>query len=119
METWLRLVIAAIDDVVDAPEWLAEVRQDWYAVATGVFGFGVIPELDEFLTGEDRRRVILDLCRAARRRLAELADPIPKAVLNQINTGIRDGWYTSEVPAAIFADTGDRFLELIRDTPLD
>ena len=76
LEIWLRLVIAAIDDVARPTRMASEARQDWYEVATEEFGFGVIPELDALLTGEDRRSVVLDLCHAARRRLAELGDPI-------------------------------------------
>ena len=107
----------AIDGVVDASPSLKEAREDWYETATTGFGYGIIPELDSFLTDEERLKVVLALCDTARQRLIELGDPISPAMLNQINAGHRDSHFQREVPAAVFRETADRFTALIRDTP--
>jgi hypothetical protein len=118
LEVWLRLLVGAIDERSQAPEWLAAARANWIDVATLGFGYGVIPELDAFIVDEERREVVLGLCASADARLRALGDPIPAATLNALGAGPADSWFTRDVPAAVFAEVAEDFTALVRDTPL-
>jgi hypothetical protein len=119
MEVWLRLIVAAIDTVRDPAPWLVAAREDWNEAATMGAGFGVIPELDSIIDNEERRKVVLELCETASRRLRDLGDPIPATTLNALGAGPPDSWFTREVPAEIFTTVAAQFTELIREIPLE
>lgn len=118
IEVWLRLLVGAIDALPDPPPWLADARADWNDAATMGFGFGVIPELDEVILDEDRRKVVLGLAEAARERLHRMGDPIPAAALNALGAGPEGSRFERDAPAAVFRDVAAQFTALVRDTPL-
>ncbi len=118
MEVWLRLLVGAIDAMPDPPPWLAAAREDWNEAATMGFGFGVIPELDDFIIDDERRKVVLALCEAASERLRELGDPISAEELNALGAGPAGSRFTRDAPAAVFRDVAAQFTALVRDTPL-
>jgi hypothetical protein len=41
LEVWLRLLVDAVSELPHIPAWLAEARDDWQALASEEFGFGV------------------------------------------------------------------------------
>ncbi|MCA9678024.1 MAG: hypothetical protein KC464_23565 [Myxococcales bacterium] len=118
MEVWLRLLVSAIESTHDKPAWLVAAAAEWNEVATMGHGFGVIPDLDNVITDESRRDTVLRLAEAAARRLRELGDPIPAAVLNQLGAGPVDSSFTRDVPAAMFQEVADDFIRLVREAPL-
>ncbi|MEZ4399712.1 MAG: hypothetical protein R3B06_06820 [Kofleriaceae bacterium] len=119
LAVWLRLLVDEIDAAEAAPAWLADAREDWHDAATMGFGFGVMPELDDFILDEDRRAVVLALCEAAAARLRALADPVPAATLNALGTGGADAQFQWDVPRAMFQDVADQFTALVRDAALE
>lgn len=48
--------------------WLNEVRDHWHEQASGVFSAWINPDLDEYVSTEDRRNVILELIDAVQSR---------------------------------------------------
>ena len=46
--------------------WLNEVRDHWREQASGMFTADIHPNLDEYLTSEDRRNVVLKLLEEVR-----------------------------------------------------
>jgi hypothetical protein len=53
------------DQIGDSPndEWLAELRDHWRAQSSGVFSGWIHPNLDEYLTSEQRHEQVLSLLR--------------------------------------------------------
>jgi hypothetical protein len=116
IEIWLALMVREIDALAKAPEWLREVRDDWETQATGGFGYGVMPELDRFVTDDARRDLLIALGRRALIHLAGLGDVIPRDVLNAFQTGGQGTTFTGDVSSAPFRRTGEYFLKLLEDT---
>jgi hypothetical protein len=113
LEVWLALLVDEIDRMQDAPQWLRDLREEWETQATAKFGFGVMPGLDNVVTDDARRQVILALASRALDRLKTLGDPIPAATLNAIRDWGEGYEYTGDVPAANFLRPGQYFIKLL------
>ncbi len=119
LEVWLRLLTIAIDGVAEPADWMSAAHEDWNDAATMGFGYGVIPDLDAFVTDEDRRSIVLHLCERALTHLLAIGDPIPAASLNQLGAGRSDSRFVNDVPAATFTRVADQFIALVRDAQLE
>jgi hypothetical protein len=108
LEVWLRLVVAALDEVTPQTSWLAELRQQWYELATEQFEFGVVPDLDAELIDEERRELVLHAAERALSRLEGLGDPISTAQLNALGKG-----FTRDLPASMFLQVARSFIALL------
>lgn len=115
LEIWLLLLVEEIDSLPSRPRWLQDVREEWYIQATEVFGFGVMPGLDEVVTNEERRDVILDLSSRAMKRLRTYGRVISKDELNAILRGGPDHMFTEDARTEPFVRTGDYFTKLLRE----
>jgi hypothetical protein len=114
LEVWLLLLVDEIDRLENPPQWLKEVREEWYAQGTAGFGFGVMPGLDQFVTGPECRDAILDFSAKAMRRLRGLGPMIPVDQLNAIMRGGKGTVFTEPVSSAVFEKVGDYFVRLLR-----
>lgn len=112
----LVLLVREIDKLDQMPDWLREARDEWELQGTAGFGFGVMPGLDEFITDDSRRKVVIDLTRRALHELESLGDPIPSETLNALKTGGEHSTFPHAVPAAIFLRTARYFLKLLEGT---
>lgn len=114
LEVWLQLLVDEIDQLQNPPQWLMEVRDEWHTQATAGFGFGVMPGLDQFVTGPEYRETIIDLSAEAMRRLHALGPTIAADQLNAIMRGGKGTIFTESVPSAVFEKVGDYFIKLLR-----
>lgn len=114
LEVWLMLLVDEIDRLESPPEWLKEVRLEWYTQGTEGFGFGVMPGLDQFVTSPESRNVILDLSDKAMRRLRDLGPVIAADQLNAIMRGGKGTVFTGPVPSDVFEKVGTYFIKLLR-----
>ncbi|HWS63194.1 MAG TPA: hypothetical protein VN325_10610 [Steroidobacteraceae bacterium] len=114
LQVWLLLLVDEIDRLENPPQWLKEVGEEWYAQGTAGFGFGVMPGLDQFVTGPECRDAILDLSAKAMRRLRGLGPMIPVDQLNAIMRGGEGTVFTEPVSSAVFEKVGDHFVRLLR-----
>jgi hypothetical protein len=114
LEVWLLLLVDEIDRLENPPPWLKEIREEWYIQGTAGFGFGVMPGLDQFVTGPECRETIIDLSVRAMRRLRALGPMIPVDQLNAIMRGGKGTVFTEPVPSAVFEKVGDYFIKLLR-----
>jgi hypothetical protein len=119
MAVWLRLMVSVIDELPAPAPWLLAARADWDETATMGASFGVIPELDSFLETEEHRKILLEICGEATRRLCAMGDPIPVATLNALGVGPAGARFEQEVPTAVFRDVATQFTHLVRSTPLE
>lgn len=115
IEVWLLLLVDEIDKLANLPDWLKEVRRDWHLQATGGFGFGVMPGLNELVTNAERRDVILGLCSKAMTRLRGYGAFVPKDELNSIQGSSDSGYFDGDVEAELFVKMGDYFMRLLRE----
>jgi len=116
IEVLLALLVQEIDKLDQIPDWLREARDEWELQATAGFGFGVMPELDRFITDDSRRYTVIDLTRRALKELESWGDPITSETLNDLETGGKNSTFTEDVPAAIFLRTARYFLKLLEGT---
>jgi hypothetical protein len=60
LEHVLALLADQIGDSTDQT-WLVELRDHWRSQSSGIFGGWIHPQLDEFLTDDKRREVVLGM----------------------------------------------------------
>ena len=113
MEVWLVLLVKEIDKIDPMPDWLREVRDDWYLQATAGFGYGVMPDLDRYITTDERRDTVLELCLRAEETLKEYGEIISYETLNAFKTGGEGAIYTKDVPSDIYLQTARYFIKLL------
>ncbi len=116
IEIWLALMVDEIDKLDQPPDWLHEVRDVWATQARAGFGYGVMPDLDRFVTDSTRRDLLVSLGRRALAHLATLGEVIPRDVLNSFHTGGPTSTFTEDAQAAPFRRTGEYFLKLLDGT---
>lgn len=117
LEVWLQLLVREIDALGDVAPWLREMREAWHLHSTAGFGFGVVPNLDRFVTDDARRAVVLSLCDWALRRLDALGDTFGRDALNAMGVGGEGAHFTRDIPTAFFNDIGRQFVGLLRGEP--
>ena len=116
MGVWLHVLVEEIDRGEPPAPWLREARDHWHLHAHEGFNFGVMAELDRFVTDDARRAVVLSLSRSALDRLVGLGDPIPLDVLNAMGTGGSRENFGGEFPAEAFRKTGRCFVRILDGT---
>jgi hypothetical protein len=113
LAVWLELLVREIDEPVDPP-WLQEVKAEWHEQATAGFSFGVMPQLERFVTDDDRRRRLIALSEAALKVLDGWGDTAGADRLNEMKTGGEDSFFTEDVPTETFRRVGRYFLRLLQ-----
>lgn len=113
MEVWLRLVTDEMKQVRDSPEWLSELCDDWRRLV--VWGGGIVPDLDENVSDDEHRLILLALCEKALTRLRSFGDPISSATLNALETGPEGSTFTGDVEASVFLEGANAFIALLRN----
>jgi hypothetical protein len=115
IELWLYVLCIEINHADDVPDWLLQVRDEWYIQATAGAVGCVSPSLDQHL-GNDNQRVarLLALNDRARRRLMAYSPTIPRGVLNAFGIGGPGAEYPDDVDPAVFLPVADAFTALLR-----
>ena len=118
LEIWLKLITDAIDELPDPPDWLGQLRDDWYVQATEHFGFGIVPNLDKWLVDETRRHTLLDLCQRAMTRLDALGDPLTADAMNSVGVSSEESPFTQDDVRGVVRDTARTFVALLTGDPV-
>ena len=116
LEVWLALLVDEIDLLPDPPDWLLDLRDDWELQATAGFGFGVMPGLDRWAAQEEHRKVLLQACGNAYRRLEQAGDPVPVQFLNGLRDWGEGSGFTKELPADTLRRPARYFTKLLEGT---
>jgi hypothetical protein len=114
MEVWLKILVDEIDKLQQKHEWLVDARTEWEIVAVNEFGFGVIPELDQYIKDESQMKIVLGLARCARARLLTLGHPISPETLNSLGAGQSTSRFTRALPLQAFLQVADAFIGLLQ-----
>jgi len=114
LEVWLHLLVAEIDTLPQVSPWLKEVREDWHIKSVAGFSHGIMPDLDAFVTDEERRGVILALSERALQTLEQWGETVSKDALNRLRLGGEGSSWTADVPTEVFLRAGRYFVKLLR-----
>lgn len=106
-------VVAAIDRLADRPAWLDELREDWQMQATGGFGFGIVPNLDKFVTEEGRRATMIALFRRALDDIEGYGEVITAEQLDELQAAGPNAVFAGDLPTEHFMQVGRRFIDLL------
>lgn len=115
LAVWLELLISEIKAMKHAPAWLREAADDWHLQATAGFGFGVTPELDEFIIDDERRNIVLGISESALKRIDAWSDPVSAQMLNDFDVGGPGAYFYDDPPLEVFRRVGLNFVDLLRD----
>jgi hypothetical protein len=113
LEVWLMLLVQEIDAMDSVPDWLREVREDWYIEATAEFASGVMPDLDSIVTSDERHQVILNLSRQGLKKLESHEPVITAEELNALNRGREGSYFTRDLPLSVFLRPARYFVKLL------
>ena len=114
MAVWLHLVIGEIDGMKELPEWLKEIREDWYVQSTVYLGY-VNPGLYQVITTLEQRDIIVMLCEGAMQKLLKYGDFIEADELNRMKTCGEGYIFTQRLPTKWFVRHGDYFIRLLKN----
>lgn len=115
LEVWLKLLVDEFDKLETAPEWLREMRDDWFVQATEQFGYGMMLGLDDWLSQPNHRDLVLQAARRALMRLRSFGDPIPAPTLNAVGAGKPESPFPRDLPAENFIEPAEDFIDLLED----
>jgi hypothetical protein len=120
LEVWLGALVQEIDHShsLSEAEWLALVRQEWHLQATAGFSGWIHPDLDEWITNDEEKHLLIAVSEWAVTALAAYGDVIPCNVLNAltsdetISSSEKD--FTVDSPSAPFLRVGRAFIQLLK-----
>jgi len=113
IELWMLEVVRHIDKEKVIEEWLKDLRNEWHLQATSGFGFGVCPQLDNFLTTDMRNKKLLDLFRRSLDSLFSGSGTISAEELAQPGAGGPDAVYARSLPIQMVIEVGESFVRLL------
>ena len=111
MEAWLRMLALSFPPEVYDHCWLRDLRDDWLLQSAGFFSGFVSPQLDQHLSAEDRKTVILETAKRVRSKIESFEETIPAATLELLGLG----WHphSKSLPRSELLSIADRFIELL------
>ena len=114
IELWLHLLATEVRRLDDVPAWLREAADDWTTQSTVGMTGCVSAGLDDYASSPDRVVVLLSLSESALASLRSRGAVLSMAWLNSLGLGGPGSYFTADVPADIFLQTGESFLKLLR-----
>lgn len=114
-EIWLWLVSKEIDRQNAPPEWLREVREDWFTQATQGFGFGIEPLLDGHLDDTEKVAVMRSIFSDVLQSLESRTTDFSPEELTDAGIGGADVIHAEPTPRRLIWEVGRQFLDLLRD----
>lgn len=117
LRIWLEALVREIARLPSSFEWLTLAQQHWHEEAVwGPMGC-VDPDVDRFVTTDERKQALLTLSEQAIAALAAYGEVIPYDVLNAmlIDETIRppERWFDDDVPPETFLVVGRAFVRLL------
>ncbi len=112
LAVWMHYVVAAIDRSGDRPGWLDDLRANWSDQATGGFGFGIVPGLDDFVT-EGRRALMSAFFRQALAEMERHGDTLTVGELDSLKAGGPDAVFSEDLPMERFRNVARLAIDLL------
>ncbi|MBC7970933.1 MAG: hypothetical protein H7Z11_12565 [Verrucomicrobia bacterium] len=84
VQVWLFLLVREIDNMPEIEFWLKEARDFWQEEATLFINGCLDPELERFLTDNERLKLTHKLCQSVHENLLAHGNKISKDFLNQL-----------------------------------
>lgn len=112
LELWLRFLSDTVGLVPEPPGWLREVQHHWHLRATVGFNGCMDAGLDDFVTDDRRKQVVIDLAYGVLDSLRARGPLLPAAELNAME--LRGGvHFFADVPVSAIIRDGRAFLGLL------
>ncbi len=111
---WMIFIVWEIDHLESQPNWLRQLRDEWYIQATErPNGTGTVdPNLDEYLTSSCRCQLLIKIAQHSLRTLENQGDTLTKEWLNNMYDDVNG--YRFDVPRKNFDPIYIDFIELLR-----
>lgn len=87
IEVWLFLAVREINQLPEIPSWLQEACAFWREQAELHINGCIDPDLDRFLTNEERLQVVCQIAQCVHESLTVHGDKLSKNFLNQLCNG--------------------------------
>lgn len=118
LRIWLEALVREIARWPSSFEWLTLAQQRWHEQAVlGCMGC-VDPDVDRFITTDERKQVLLTLSEQAIVALAVYREVIPCDVLNALLIDETicppERWFDDDVPLETFLVVGRAFVRLLK-----
>ena len=113
-EVWLFLFARLISKMSDPPEWLTLAGAEWLQLARLLPNGCVDPELDTYLTDDERREVFLRLCDAGLEELKSFGAAVPASFLNELCESTGDAGFQRDIESSVFSSFGKALRSLVR-----
>src|SRR5262249_20619598 len=100
IELWLFFLVRQLDKLAEPLDWMANdfTIRDWWDYQAHLGAPGLVStHLDEYITTENRRGEILEVCQSAFEELLDFGDLIPAAWLNLHKLGGEHSYWTTDV----------------------
>ena len=118
LRIWLEALVREIARLSSSSEWLTLAQQDWHEQAVYGCQGCLDPDLDSFITTDERKHVLLALSEQAIAALAAYGEVIPCDVLSAmlIDEAICPGerLFDDDVPPERFLGVGRAFVQLLK-----
>jgi hypothetical protein len=111
LEAWLSIAVRELAAQPLVEPWLQEVKQEWTFYAQAGLSGAIDLTLDRWLVTADRRRRLLTLILAVKRRFLALGETIPVALLNPLMP--KGTQWVEAPPAAYFITLSERLTALL------
>ncbi len=114
LEVWYGLIGTAARGVHPGSAWLAELSEHWLQLARERWSGVMVARLDEYLTSEERRLVVLELAETCLARLKQ-GDPLHARWLNTVTDSGKTVWtgWREDQPCDPFVPVGEAFVALL------
>jgi hypothetical protein len=114
IDLWLYLLVREIDKLESRADWLEAAREHWLEQATVSFVGLVQPQLDEYLTSQERVDLVIHLSERVLNLLYEKGGHVSGEYLNA--RGIGGGGYRPATTWEMenFVGVGRKFVELLK-----
>jgi hypothetical protein len=114
IDLWLYLLVREIDKLESGDDWLKGAREHWLEQATVAFVGWVHPQLDDYLTSQERVDLVIRLSERVLKLLNEKGGHVSGEYLNA--RGIGGGGYQPATTWEMenFVGVGRKFVELLK-----
>ena len=113
VEVWLQLLAREVDQLSTPPAWLAAARDHWREQATLRINGCIRPELDVYLTDDQRVAVVHNLAQRVYDSLLQFGERVPRDFLNGLCRLPQREQYSQDMQTEVFLVYGRALLKLL------
>ncbi len=113
LEVWLHLLAREVDQMPNPTPWLITARDFWREQAKLSINGCLDAGLDDFLTDEERVKIVRSLAQRAFNSLHGFGERVPRDFLNNLCQPQPSDQWPQDVEAELFMRTGRALMKLL------